>query len=378
MKKEKNWTRWIYWFTFAVAVIAVYKTLDNLNDITMWFKRLLGVILPFLAGSLIAYILYIPSKSIEQTLINSKVSKRKARPLAIFITYLLAFLAIIFLVNIILPAISASLVDLAKNLPEYYSRTLEYIQNQPDDSILKSEAVLKALVDIQKVDITKLLNVENITDYIGKAMGIASGIFTAFVSVIISVYILLERTEILKFIRKINQAFFKRATCKELDKYFETTNQIFSKFISSQILDGIIIGIIMAIALSIMKVKYAVLLGFLIGLFNIIPYFGAIISIIIAAIITIFTGGFSKAIWMAIVATILQQIDANIINPKIVKDALKLSPILIIFSVTIGGAYFGFAGMFLAVPIVAVTKIFILSYLDTKIEAKNNNKDIKV
>lgn len=374
MKKEKKWSKWIYWFTFAVAVITVYKTLDNFNDISMWFSRLMGIVFPFFLGSLIAYILYIPSRSIEKALEKTKALKKKARPISIFITYILALLVLIFIINIIFPAISESVKDLASNLPGYYSNTMEYIKSQPDDSILKSDSVIKAMEDFQKIDITKILNVETVTDYINKALGIASGIFSAFVTIVISVYVLAERREILTFIRKMNQAFFKKETCKKLDMYFERTNMIFSKFISSQILDGIVIGIIMSVALGLMKVKYAILLGFMIGLFNIIPYFGAIISIIIAAIITIFTGGFSQSIWMAIIATILQQIDANIINPKIVKDALKLSPILIIFSVTIGGAYFGIAGMFLAVPIAAVIKLIVLDFIENKIETKNKVK----
>lgn len=378
MKKIKNWTKWIFWFTFAVAVIAVYKTLDNFSDITMWISRLVGVIFPFLAGTLLAYVLYIPSRNIEKLLLKTKIFKRKARAISIFIVYILAFLIVVFAINIIFPAISKSIMDLASNLPGYYERAIEYIKNAPEDSILKSESILKVMSDLQKIDITKLLNVETITDYINKAVGIASGIFSFFVTIIISIYILLERTEILKFIRKLNRAIFKRSTCKRLDNYFDKANTIFFKYISSQILDGVIIGIIMAIALSIMKVKYAVLLGFMIGLFNIIPYFGAVISIVVAVIITIFTGGISKAIWMAIVAIILQQIDANIINPKIVRGALKISPILIIFAVTVGGAYFGFAGMFLAVPVIAVIKLIVLDFIDNKIEIKNNIKDLEV
>ena len=104
----------------------------------------------------------------------------------------------------------------------------------------------------------------------------------------------------------------------------------------------------------------------MIGLANIIPYFGAIIAVIIAVIITFFTGGLSQAIWMLIVVTILQQIDANIINPKIVGDSLKISPLLVIFAVTVGGAYFGVLGMFLAVPVVAVLMLIIEDFIEWK------------
>ena len=126
--------------------------------------------------------------------------------------------------------------------------------------------------------------------------------------------------------------------------------------------------------MSILGVKYAVLLGVMIGLFNMIPYFGAIVAVIISALITFITGGFSQAIWMIVIVTILQQIDANIINPKIVGDSLKISPLLVIFAVTVGGAYFNILGMFLAVPIVAVLKVLIGDF----IEFKNSQKHIAI
>lgn len=118
-----------------------------------------------------------------------------------------------------------------------------------------------------------------------------------------------------------------------------------------------------SIAMTIMGIKYAPLLGFFIGLFNMIPYVGAIIATAISAIVTLITGGLSQAIWMLIVVIILQQIDANIINPRIVGKSLKISPLLVLFAVTFGGAYFGILGMFLAVPVIAVIKILIDDFI---------------
>ena len=120
------------------------------------------------------------------------------------------------------------------------------------------------------------------------------------------------------------------------------------------------------IAMLIIKVKYAPLLGFIIGLFNMIPYIGAIVAVVFGIIITFITGGFGKALLLAIVVIILQQIDANIINPKIVGDSLEISQLLVIFAVTIGGAYFGILGMFLAVPVVAILKLIIDDFIDEK------------
>ena len=94
-----------------------------------------------------------------------------------------------------------------------------------------------------------------------------------------------------------------------------------------------------------------------------IPYVGAIIATVISALITLITGGLSQTIWMLIVTIILQQIDANIINPKIVGQSLKISPLLVLFAVTVGGAYFGILGMFLAVPVIAVIRILVEDYI---------------
>ena len=173
-----------------------------------------------------------------------------------------------------------------------------------------------------------------------------------------------------KFIKMLNGCIFSSKRCETINKYFEKGNEIFFKYISGQVLDAIVVAIIMSIALSIMKVKYALLLGFLIGLFNLIPYFGAIIAVIVACLITIFTGGFMQAVWVAIVLIVLQQIDANVINPKILKDALEISKILIIFSITVGGAYFGVLGMFLGVPVIAVIKMILDDYMERSEKVK--------
>ena len=122
--------------------------------------------------------------------------------------------------------------------------------------------------------------------------------------------------------------------------------------------------------MNIIGVKYASLLGFMIAIFNLIPYFGAIVGVAIAVLITIITGGLSQAIVMAIIVIILQQIDANIINPKILGNSLKISPIIIIAAVTIGGAYFGVLGMFLAVPVAAVIKIIFSDYIEFRLKHK--------
>lgn len=372
-KKTRTWTKWLYWFTFAVAVIFVYKTVDNLGQITQWIKNLLGILTPFAAGVLIAYILYIPCRKIENAyrkVKKAKIISKKARPLSILTVYIIAILILLILINFIIPPIRQSILDLVNNIGGYFEATLKQINELPEDSFWKTEVITKIMEEVKKIDIKQIVNAEALTQYAQGAISVAGKIFDIFVSIIVSIYILSSRREILNFFKKLAGAIFNKKTYQNIDKYFNRTNEIFFNFLASQLLDGIVVGILTAIAMSILGVKYAVLLGFMIGLFNLIPYIGAIIAVVIAGIITLFTGGFSQAIIMLIIVTILQQIDANIINPKIVGNSLKINPILVIFAVTVGGAYFGILGMFLAVPIIAVLKLLVEDFIEYRNQRK--------
>lgn len=370
--KNKSWLKWIYWFTFAVAVIIVYKTLDSFNEIADFVRNLFRILMPFIMGTLLAYIFYIPSRKMESIYKKSKrkIISKKSRGLGVFTVYLIVLILCIIIFNFVLPNISQSITDLLNNLPTYYSNTLETIENAPEESILNKINAKDIIESLQDIDISQIFSMETITQYAKGVINIATGIFDFFVAIIVSVYILLERREILNFGRNLSSALFKHKTYKNLGMYFRKTNNIFFRFLSSQLIDSVLVGIIISIALLIMKVKYAVLLGFMIGLFNMIPYLGAIIAVIVAILITLLTGGLGQAIWVTIVVVILQQIDANIINPKITGSSLEISPILVIFSVTIGGAYFGILGMFLAVPICTVIKTFILDYINYRNKIK--------
>ncbi len=243
---------------------------------------------------------------------------------------------------------------------------IETIKDIPEDSVLNQIDLKGIIENLGTIKIEDYFNLEKIGEYAKGVIGIATSIFNIFVTIVVSIYLLAERSQIVNGAKKLCGAMFNISAYKTIGKYFRETNAIFFRFVSSQLVDALIVGVLTSIAMSLLGVKYAILLGFMIGLFNLIPYLGAIIAIVLAIIITIFTGGISQAFWMAVVVIILQQIDANIINPKIIGDSLEISPILIIFSVTVIGTYFGIIGMFLAVPIVAVIKLAINDFIKYK------------
>ena len=372
MKKKGKITGWLYWFSLAVVVLLVYKFLDSFSEIGIFISNLIGIIMPFLMGILIALILNTPCKSVEKSFKKSKhkILKKKARGFSVFAVYLIIVLILFILVNVIFPPLIVSITDLINHLPGYYNSIINTINNLPEDSFWNQINAQDIVAKIAQIDLEKYLSLESLTGYIKGVISVASGIFDVFLTIIISVYILIEKDSIIKFFKKVGQSLFKEEKYDLIVKYINKTNSIFYNFISGQLIDALIIGIVTTLAMVIMRVQYAALLGFLIGLFNLIPFFGAIVAVIIAIFITFCTGGLGQAIWLAIVIIILQQIDANIINPKILGDKLKISPILVIFSVTFVGAYWGVLGMFLAVPIAAIIKILVNDYLDYRLRKR--------
>ena len=377
---KQGWKKRLSWLLIALTVVIVYKMLDNFSNVTEWFGTFFRILKPFLAGLLISYILFMPCKKIEGALEKSKLKfvKKRARGLSVIATYIIFILIIIIIINCIFPVLKESIVELVSNIPGYYETLVSKYKELPEDSVLKNDIIKDKMTELSNIDMKQFLSINNekIIEYVKNIINIFSGIFDVFVSIIVSVYILLQRTTIMRFLRRFARAMFKKNTYEAVNKYFTKANEVFFTFISSQLLDAVIVGILTTVAMLIIKVKYAPLIGFTIGLFNMIPYIGAIVAVGIGILITFITGGLGKAIAMAIVVIILQQIDANIINPKIIGVSLEVSPLLVIFSVTVGGAYFGIIGMFLGVPIAVVIKTILNDWIENKNKFRDEQEKI--
>ncbi len=374
MKKEKilGTKKWLYWVSIGIVLIIVYKLLDNFTGIGGWLGNLFSVLAPFLEGILIAYILYSPCKKIENIFIKSKSKfiRKHARGTSIAITYIIVIALIAWFMNVIIPTLGTSIADLISNVQNYYNSV---ISDSPDITIAPfiQENILKPVVDwLQNTNFETFFTFDRIKEYLSSAMGVIKGIVNIFIAVICSVYILAQRTRIIRFLNRLAKAVLTERGYERYQKYFITGNGIFFRYLSSQLVDGIVVAILTSIAMSIIGVKYSILLGTLIGISNLIPYFGAIFGVAIAIIITLLTGGWEQALIMGIVVIILQQIDANIINPRITSSSLKVSPLLIMFAVTVGGAYFGILGMFLAAPILTLVKVIVEDFIEEKLTSK--------
>lgn len=368
MKKFEKYSNWIMALLFIIVVIAVYKTFDNIYKIMGALGTVIKILSPFVTGFVIAYILNMPCKRIDALLKKSKYKflKEKSKTISILCVYLIAALSVFFVIRAVVPAIYKNMIDLYYNVPVYIDEVVTFLSDWQREHNF-------AILDLNKPDLTKTLehfldkiDVNEFSKYAQGVVSATSGIINIFIGIIVSVYMLAGKEKIFTSVKRVMIIFLKKERSEKIIRDVSRVNEIFSKYVFCLLMDALIIGVLSTIVLSALQVKYAIILGLMIGICNLIPYFGAIIASVSSVIITLITGGIFKALWTAVSLLILQQIDGNFIGPRIMGQMLNASPLWIIFAVTLGGGLFGIAGMIISVPVLVVIKMIITDYIDDR------------
>lgn len=353
----------------AIELVLLYLIVVNLDRIFGGAREFLGVISPFIMGAAIAYLLNKPSSGIQRIYEKSANAwvKKNASTLSVISVFLIVILIFGAIVNIAVPIIVANIGDFALNLAGYYDEFIYWIHGLDSDDFLYGliPDLSGNLMDFISPDLVVGIGT-GATQFAGHIMNITSSIFNIFLGIIAALYMLLTKENITTLVQRLMRLFMRKATYDKVVSYASKSNRIFYKFVGAQFLDACILGTLSMIILVILRVPYAVTLGFLLGVCNMIPIFGSIFATIVTTVVTIFTGEPTLALITFIALLILQQIDANFIGPKITGDALGLKPLLIIFAIVVGGAYFGIIGMFVSVPIAAMLKMFLEDFMDAR------------
>lgn len=380
MNLFKKHSKWVAAFIFAVAVITVYKTFDNISNITKFIGIILSAMSPFFWAFIIAYVLNIPAVKIQSLLgkVKSGYIQRHSFGLSVLAVYLVAFGVMIWIILALVPMLYRNLLDLSNNLPSYIDSAAKFINKfeilnriSPDNTI--GDTLEKAVGNLfSKIDITEF------GKYAHGVFTVTSGVVSAFIAIIASIYMVLDKGRICHGILRVMAIFRGEEFARKAAAYAAEVNSIFTGFLYSRLMCSIIMAVVCSMVLSLLKVKYAVVLGLFIGAMDMIPYFGSIISSVIVSVITLITGGLFKGCLTAVSLLILQQIDGNLLAPKIMGDTLEIRPLWIVFAVTVGGTLFGFMGMLLSVPVLAIIRSFVISFIDNKeAEKKPENTSLE-
>ena len=370
--KSKNYKNLIPFFFLAVAVIIAFLIITQFNYFLDAIGWVWTVITPFFYGFIIAYIINLPYSGLMKLFgkIKFKFVQKIKKPVALILAIIFVLGIIFMFFYLVMPHIIASVSFFVINLPIYYQEIRFFVDNVENfeffgfyisvDDIYSS--IQDALQNLSADDIFSSLNA---------LLAVPSVLISVILAIISSIYILIEKDNFVKFLGRFIEVFTPKKVAKVIFEYTDKLNKNFKKYLYVQTLFGFIFGVVSAIVLLIIGSPYWVILAILLGVSNYIPYLGSIVATIVAVIVILFTQGLTEAIIATIVIFIIQQAGATILHPKLMGQSFKFSPLLVLVSITVGGAIAGIFGMVVAIPIAVVMKDM-LEDITVYFESKRN------
>jgi len=348
----------------------------HLQNLFPWASQ---VISPLLLGFAIAYLLSPICHFFERILSkNALLSKKQSlcQNISIFMTFLLLILGVVFLGSLLLSTLTKSIQvlrfedlfqgveDFASTVEKFYSDLYIRLGNLPIGGEDAKEAVQLLL---QKA----VVFFQNMGNSVFSSLGSLAGALSTLVfGVIFSLYFLADGQKILSYWSRIFRLLFGERRLEKLRRFFVDADRVFAGYLRGQIIDGTIMAVLVSVSLSVLQVRYAVVIGVLTGFGNLIPYVGPFIAYGLTALVCLVYGDFTKLLPALIALFVIQTIDGNVINPRLLSQNIDLHPLVVIIALIIGGSLGGFLGIFLAAPVASLIKLELDKFMERKVSMR--------
>lgn len=381
----------IYVTVTAIAIYIVYLIISNIGTIFSntfdILKSIVTLLKPLIIAFIISYLLFPITRLIEQFLEKNKVFKVKKESTRRILAILFAYLSVVGIVLGLLCGIYFMIGgQISNNIT--ISNIVDEISIYLNSNLFNSNSISGTIRNLNLPFIEELepyiinvlqylqkyitSNLGNFTSYI---VSIGSGIATFFISLILSIYILKDSEYFIDLWKKLYHLVFRESKLgKNIGYVFKTIHETFARFIKGQLLEAFFVGVLSAIALSIVGIDYALIIGLIAGICNMIPYVGPIVGTILAAIMGLLSGNPLKILYAIISMLIVQQVDNNLLAPKIVGDSVGLHAVFTMMAILIGGNIGGLLGMLLSVPIAASFRVLFNNWYDSYIKKHEEAK----
>lgn len=362
------------WYIVAlVAIIAIiFLMIANWGVVLAVIGKFLTILMPFILGFFFACFINPLVKRVHSLLNRMKPGKgaKIKKAFSVIISYVVVIGVITVLLIYIIPQIKASIGELGNTIQDGYQYMITH-QKKLNEKI-PFIGLGGGIEYIKEFAYKKIMS--NVSEIIPYVYHVSSSLLTmsynVLMGLVISIYIILDMKKLKRSARKVVYALSPKKKEQEVWETMKQCSHIFNGFLIGKMIDSLIIGILCLIAMSILKLPYALLLSLIVCITNMIPYFGPIIGAIPGVMIYLFID-IRYAFIFALMILILQQFDGLYLGPKILGDQTGIKPLWVIFGITVGGAYFGVMGMFLGVPVVAVIMYLLQLFLDKKLKKKN-------
>lgn len=360
----------------SICAVIVYTACSAIGYIPLAIKTFLHILatiwdlmLPVFIAFIIAYLLLIPTRSIEIFLMGRKhfrfKNKTVCRIIGIIISYVSVFAIIIATVVGIYFMIggqiskNTTLSNMYKTISSYFSNgeiSVEHLEQQLEKLNLPNLDVIAPKLGNFASSLSSILS-ELVSTLFGTIISIGGNIFNIIISIILSIYFIMSYEYFNKFMNKVFYVIFRESNLgKRVRRYFTIIHETFSSYIRGQLIEAFIVAVLSSIVLYIVGVDYAIVIGIITGICNLVPYIGPFIGTVLAGIIGLLGGDILTCVWAVVGMQIVQQLDANVICPKVVGNIVGLPGAFVIIAIVIGGNYAGLLGMLIAVPVMASLK----------------------
>lgn len=364
----------VYSFLVAVSVILFYLAISQVSVFTDKLNSIFVIFQPFIIGFSIAYIINFLLDFYENKFFETKYMKRiklkSKRGISILLSYITALFIISMIVKFVLPQVIDSIVGLINDIPTYITNTTNFVNNIIKDLHIE-EQYSKTIMD----NFNSLVNyiIRFITNLIPALGGFvartASSIWNVILGIVISVYLLIDKDKLCALSKKVTYGLFNEEYANSLINLAHKSNDTFGRFLVGKIIDSLIIGVLTFIILTIFKMPYTVLVSVIVGITNIIPFFGPFIGAIPSFIIILFVSPI-QGLWFLLIILLIQQLDGNVIGPKILGDTIGISAFWILFSILVAGKVLGIVGMIIGVPLFAIFYSIVKGFIEGKLKKK--------
>ena len=352
--------------------IAFYFGLTHFNTVVRWILGLLGLCTPALVGGVIAFLLNVPMCGIENLLkkLFYRQNPQKAGKLLRILSLLLTFVCIVVVVALVVlmlvpelqKSISSVIVQVQKHLPS----AIDYLYSLGIDTTMLEQQL--AAIDLKELA-GQMIN--GATSMVGTVVGAVSAtisvVGTALFSLVIALYILIDKENLSRQSKKLLYAFVKQPVADKIYHVGILVREVFGKFLSGQSIEAVVLGVLMFVALSVFRIPYASLIAVLTAVCAFIPYIGAFISCGIGVALILLVNPL-QAILCLVVYQVVQFIENQFIYPRVVGSSVGLEPLWTVIAVLVGGEAFGILGMIFFIPVMAVVYTLLKETVNGRIE----------
>lgn len=360
----------------VVLCIFVYWLLHETERVTAFLGGVVNLLSPFVIGAALAFILNVPMRSIERFLLQGVQKLSIRRAIAILLTIVIILLVIAVVVVLLVPQVDATVQSLVGELPAFFERTEiavgEFLENNPE-----AMEWLNTNTDLENFDwmsiVQKVATIagNSVTVILNSAISvfgsIVSAIVTAIIAIVFAIYSLSRKEVLARQGRRLLYSFLPERISDEIIRIMRLTNSTFSNFISGQCLEACILGCMFAIAMAIFGMPYIPLVSVLVAVTALVPLVGAFVGCIFGALFILVDSPL-LALWFVVLFLVLQQIEGNLIYPKVVGTSIGLPGMWVLLAVTIGADTMGVGGMLVMIPLASVLYALLREFTDFRLK----------